>query len=64
MSDDKSKEVHKIPQTTPRYSATFDEYTNSEIRRAAATGIHQKATAKNAVQTQFWVHAMLKNQFI
>jgi glutamate synthase domain-containing protein 2 len=40
MSDDKSKEVHKIPQTKPRYSATFDEYTNSEIRRAAATGIY------------------------
>jgi glutamate synthase domain-containing protein 2 len=32
--------VHKTPQTTPRQSATFDEYTNSEIRRAAATGIY------------------------
>ena len=41
MSDDKTKDtVHKTPQTTPRYSATFDEYTNSEIRRAAATGIY------------------------
>lgn len=28
------------PQTTPRYSATFDEYTLSEIRRAASTGIY------------------------
>jgi len=41
MSNDKAKDaVHKTPQTTPRYSATFDEYTNSEIRRAAATGIY------------------------
>ena len=29
-----------IPNTTPRMSATFDEYTISEIRRAAATGIY------------------------
>ncbi|MGA0564689.1 FMN-binding glutamate synthase family protein [Ancylobacter sp. VNQ12] len=29
-----------IPRTTPRYSSTFDEYTMSEIRRAAATGIY------------------------
>ena len=29
-----------IPQTTPRQSATFDTYTLSEIRRAAATGIY------------------------
>lgn len=29
-----------IPETTPRASATFDEYTMSEIRRAAATGIY------------------------
>jgi len=29
-----------IPQLTPRQSATFDEYTNSEIRRAASTGIY------------------------
>jgi glutamate synthase domain-containing protein 2 len=28
------------PQTTPRQSATFDSYSNSEIRRAAATGIY------------------------
>jgi glutamate synthase domain-containing protein 2 len=28
------------PRTTPRRSATFDEYTLSEIRRAAATGIY------------------------
>jgi len=28
------------PRTTPRQSATFDEYTLSEIRRAAATGIY------------------------
>jgi methylamine---glutamate N-methyltransferase subunit C len=28
------------PRTTPRASATFDEYTLSEIRRAAATGIY------------------------
>jgi len=30
----------KIPQAAPRASATFDEYTNSEIRRAASTGIY------------------------
>ncbi len=28
------------PQTTPRKSATFDDYSLSEIRRAAATGIY------------------------
>ena len=28
------------PTTTPRPSATFDDYTLSEIRRAAATGIY------------------------
>jgi len=28
------------PKTSPRHSATFDEYTLSEIRRAAATGIY------------------------
>ena len=28
------------PRTTPRKSATFDDYTLSEIRRAAATGIY------------------------
>ena len=32
MSDNK--------KTHPRISWTFDEYTNSEIRRAAATGIY------------------------
>ena len=30
----------KTPQTLPRKSATFDDYTLSEIRRAAATGIY------------------------
>ena len=29
-----------INNTTPRQSWTFDEYTNSEIRRAANTGIY------------------------
>src|SRR5690606_20811687 len=29
-------DVTKIPQTLPRQSATFDPYTMSEIRRAAA----------------------------
>jgi glutamate synthase domain-containing protein 2 len=29
-----------IPRTTPRRSHTFDDYTLSEIRRAAATGIY------------------------
>jgi glutamate synthase domain-containing protein 2 len=29
-----------IPPTTPRKSATFDDYTLSEIRRASATGIY------------------------
>jgi glutamate synthase domain-containing protein 2 len=29
-----------IPRTAPRHSATFDPYTMSEIRRAAATGIY------------------------
>jgi hypothetical protein len=28
------------PHTEPRQSATFDAYTLSEIRRAAATGIY------------------------
>ena len=28
------------PRTTPRASATFDEFSLSEIRRAAATGIY------------------------
>ena len=30
----------EIPRTVPRKSATFDDYTLSEIRRAAATGIY------------------------
>ena len=30
----------RIPGTVPRKSATFDDYTLSEIRRAAATGIY------------------------
>src|SRR5690349_17210686 len=29
-----------IPRTIPRKSATFDDHTLSEIRRAAATGIY------------------------
>jgi glutamate synthase domain-containing protein 2 len=33
-------DVTKIPRTEPRQSATFDPYTLSEIRRAAATGIY------------------------
>src|SRR6201991_3464923 len=32
--------TYRNPPTTPRPSATFDEYTMSEIRRAAATGIY------------------------
>src|SRR5881628_3771547 len=31
---------HGIPRTVPRKSATFDDYTLSEIRRAAATGVY------------------------
>ncbi|PPD30456.1 MAG: FMN-binding glutamate synthase family protein [Hyphomicrobium sp.] len=31
---------YRNPPTTPRKSATFDDYTLSEIRRAAATGIY------------------------
>ncbi len=34
------KDAARIPRTTPRTSATFDDYTLSEIRRAAATGIY------------------------
>ncbi|MEM8790557.1 MAG: FMN-binding glutamate synthase family protein [Pseudomonadota bacterium] len=37
MADDKPP---VIPRTLPRKSATFDDYTLSEIRRAAATGIY------------------------
>ncbi|WP_174273111.1 FMN-binding glutamate synthase family protein [Sphingomonas bacterium] len=33
-------DVNNIPKTLPRHSATFDPYTMSEIRRAAATGIY------------------------
>ncbi|MEM8987801.1 MAG: FMN-binding glutamate synthase family protein [Pseudomonadota bacterium] len=42
---------NEIPQTTPRKSAVFDDYTMSEIRRAAATGIYdiRGAGAKRAV---------------
>ena len=35
-----TKDTARIPPTTPRKSATFDDYTLSEIRRAAATGIY------------------------
>jgi methylamine---glutamate N-methyltransferase subunit C len=33
-------EMDETPRTSPRASATFDEYAISEIRRAAATGIY------------------------
>src|SRR5271168_3117432 len=33
-------DLKHIPRTLPRFSATFDPYTLSEIRRAAATGIY------------------------
>jgi len=33
-------DIWDTPRTTPRQSATFDDYTLSEIRRAAATGIY------------------------
>ena len=33
-------DLTNIPRTTPRRSATFDEHSMSEIRRAAATGIY------------------------
>ena len=32
--------MKKKSKTSPRISWTFDEYTNSEIRRAAETGIY------------------------
>ncbi|MBN9020652.1 MAG: FMN-binding glutamate synthase family protein, partial [Rhizobiales bacterium] len=32
--------MDRTPPTLPRHSATFDPYTMSEIRRAAATGIY------------------------
>ncbi|HCH22682.1 MAG TPA: FMN-binding glutamate synthase family protein [Oceanospirillaceae bacterium] len=42
---------HKTPRANPRYSATLDNSTNSEIRRAAATGIYdiRGGGAKRAV---------------
>lgn len=33
-------DLTRVPQTLPRYSATFDPHTLAEIRRAAATGIY------------------------
>jgi glutamate synthase domain-containing protein 2 len=33
-------DIDNIPRTLPRFSATFDPHTLSEIRRAAATGIY------------------------
>jgi glutamate synthase domain-containing protein 2 len=33
-------DTRRTPYTTPRPSATFDDYTLSEIRRAAATGLY------------------------
>ena len=41
----------KIPITAPRKSATFDDYTLSQIRRAAATGLYdiRGAGAKRAL---------------
>src|SRR3970282_2292613 len=42
-----------IPRTTPRTSHTFDDYTLSEIRRAATTGIYdiRGAGAKRKLPT-------------
>ena len=37
---DRNNNPQSTPQTIPRKSATFDDYTLSEIRRAAATGIY------------------------
>ncbi|MBX9858096.1 MAG: FMN-binding glutamate synthase family protein [Sphingomonas sp.] len=44
-------DIDNIPRTLPRQSATFDPYTLSEIRRAAATGIYdiRGAGAKRAL---------------
>jgi glutamate synthase domain-containing protein 2 len=44
-------DLTNIPRTSPRRSATFDDYTLSEIRRAAATGIYdiRGAGAKRAL---------------
>ena len=33
-------DITKTPRTAPRKAAAFDDYTMSEIRRAAATGIY------------------------
>ncbi|MBB2190785.1 FMN-binding glutamate synthase family protein [Gluconacetobacter azotocaptans] len=35
-----TKNHHDVTKTFPRYSATFDEFTISQIQRAAATGIY------------------------
>ncbi|WP_249197449.1 hypothetical protein [Gluconobacter wancherniae] len=35
-----SQNKNTPPRTTPRFSATFDQFTISEIQRAAATGIY------------------------
>ena len=40
MRESRDGDLRAIPPTTPRKSATFDDYTLSEIRRAAATGIY------------------------
>jgi len=44
-------DLTNIPKTAPRQSATFDQHTLSEIRRAAATGIYdiRGAGAKRAL---------------
>src|SRR5258708_19545228 len=39
IEDDMTAHPH-VPQTPPRFSATFDPYALAEIRRAAATGIY------------------------
>jgi hypothetical protein len=43
-------DIENIPQTLPRQSATFDAYTLSEIRRAAATGIYDIRGARREAQ--------------
>jgi len=40
MHTEANEMTDEIPHTVPRKSATFDDYTLSEIRRAAATGIY------------------------
>ena len=42
--------TYRNPPTTPRKSATFDDYTLSEIRRAAATGIYDIRGARRQAQ--------------